>query len=375
MTAALHGIRVVEIGSIGPGPHTALMLANLGADVVRVDRPVPGVEMVPPDVDDVLRNRRTVLADLKSDDDREQLLALIEQADVLLEGFRPGVTERLGIGPDVCLDRNPRLVYARITGWGQDGPLSHVAGHDINYLALSGALNCLGQPGMPPQPPLNLLADYGGGSMLAVQGILAALLERERSGAGQVVDIAMLDGVATLMALHWNLLDNNEWSPTPGENTTDGGAPFYHTYACADGRYIAVGAVEAPFYAAVLDGLGLPSDLRATQMDRSTWPTLKQHFADLFATRTRDEWEAVFDGTDACVSPVLSPDEAAAHPHLVDRKTIETHWGRRQPAPAPRFSRSHPAAPTAPGNRIDLGDAVETWSPQRTEHVAESVRR
>ncbi|MGV9710963.1 CaiB/BaiF CoA transferase family protein [Gordonia sp. NPDC003424] len=369
MTTALSGVRVIEIGSIGPGPHAALMLANLGADVIRVDRPVPGVEMVPPDVDDILRNRRTVLVDLKADDDREQLLRLIEQADVLLEGFRPGVTERLGIGPDICLDRNPRLVYARITGWGQNGPMAQIAGHDMNYLALSGALHSIGHPGTPPLPPLNLLADYGGGSMLAVQGILAALLERERSGAGQVVDIAMIDGVNTLMALYWNQVANDAWSTTPGENTIDGGAPFYNTYECADGRYVAVGAVETPFYAALLDGLDLSADLQATQMDRTTWPELKKRFAALFAARSRDEWVTRFDGRDACVTPVLTLDEAAQHPHLTERGCIETHWGRRQPAPAPRFSRSRPESPRQPGKRIELGAAIGDWTVGRSASV------
>lgn len=366
MPSPLSGFRVIELAGIGPGPHAALQLANLGATVVRVDRPVPGVELIGAEVDDILRNRRTVLIDLKTPAGRAELLDLVAHSDVLLEGLRPGVTERLGIGPEDCLAANPGLVYARLTGWGQDGPLAQTAGHDINYLAISGALHVTSQPDRPPMPPLNLLADYAGGSLFAVQGILAALLERERSGLGQVVDIAMIDGVNSLLAVYWNLTDNGAWSPTPGSNMIDGAAPFYNCYVCSDGECIAVGAVENPFYVNLLAGLELDPELRTSQMDRSAWPELKETFAAVFRTQTREYWTDRFDGREACVTPVLSLDEAAQHPHVVERQVLETRWGRRQPAPAPRFSRSSQPIPTAPGSGVTtVSELVVEWSDDR----------
>ena len=275
-------------------------------------------------------------------------MRLVERADVLIEGLRPGITERLGVGPADCQARNPRLVYARMTGWGQDGPLARRAGHDINYIALSGVLHAIGPAGGKPVPPLNLVGDFGGGSMFLVMGVLAALWERERSGAGQVVDAAMVDGVSALAQMFWSLRACGLWSETRGTNLLDSGAPYYDTYRCADGRYVAVGALEPQFYATLLEGLGLSGVELPSQLDPAGWPTLRQRFTTAFAARTRDEWVAVFDGTDACVAPVLSFAEVAAHPHIAARGTIITLDGVTQAAPAPRFSRTAPDLPTPP---------------------------
>ena len=345
----LSGVRVVELAGIGPGPHAAMVLADLGADVVRVERPGPVGGAGERDV--TLRGRRWVRADLKSADDRARVLALVEKADVLVEGFRPGVAERLGIGPDECLSRNPRLVYGRMTGWGQQGPRAARAGHDLNYLSLTGALAAMGRPGSPPPPPLNLVADYGGGSMLLLVGVLAALVERERSGLGQVVDAAMVDGVSLLAQLVWSMRAIGAWPGPRGGNLLDGGAPFYDCYACADGRYIAVAALEPPFYAALLQGLGLSEADLPAQYDPTGWPVLREAFATTIAQRTRDEWAEAFDGTDACVTPVLTWDEAAAEGHLVERGTLIDVDGVAQAAPAPRFSRTGAAPP--PAVRVD----------------------
>lgn len=362
----LSGVRVLELGGIGPGPHAAMLLGDLGADVVRIERPEPGVQLIDAEHDTVLRNRRSVFADLKTDEGRALVLDLADRADVLIEGFRPGTLERLGISPSVCLERNPRLVYSRITGWGQDGPMAHVAGHDINYLAISGGLAAFGRPGVPPFPPLNLVADLGGGSLYAVVGILGALLEVGRSGRGQVIDAAIVDGVSSLMAMYWNLVSVGAWSLDPGTNMTDGAAPFYNTYECSDGRYIAVGAVETKFYATLLTGLGLDPADSATQHDRSRWPGRISEFATIFGSASRDEWVARFDGLDACVSPVLSLDEVADHPHIRARKTIVNLDGVLQPVPAPRFSKSPPPplrAPRRPG--VDRDEVLADWSAHR----------
>ena len=351
MPGPLVGLRVIELAGIGPGPHAAMLLADLGADVIRVERPSAGKQILQlaPTVDDqMLRGRRSVMLDLKDPAGRETMLRLVERADVLIEGLRPGVTERLGVGPADCHARNPRLVYARMTGWGQDGPLADRAGHDITYIALTGTLHAIGTAGGKPVPPLNLVGDFGGGSMFLVLGVLAALWERDRSGAGQVVDAAMVDGVSALAQMFWSLRACGLWSDQRGANLLDSGTPFYDTYACADGRYVAVGALEPQFYAALLEGLGLIGEDLPAQLDPAGWPVLRQRFTDVFATRSRDEWVAVFDGTDACVAPVLSFAEVPTHPHIAARGTVITVDGVPQAAPAPRFSRTHPDHPTPP---------------------------
>jgi alpha-methylacyl-CoA racemase len=362
MERVLAGLRVVELAGIGPSPHAAMLLADLGADVVRVERPGGGTQLVPVDKDAVLRNRRSVSADLKDPTGLVRVLRLIEKADVLIESYRPGVAERLGIGPDVCAERNPRLIYARITGWGQEGPLASQAGHDINYLALSGALNAIGRKGERPLAPLNLVADLGGGSMLAVQGTLAALHARTRTGTGQVLDIAMVDGVSALMSMFWTLTENDLWSAERGTNVIDGGAPFYDTYECADGRYIAVGAVEPVFYARLLDGLGLASSELPAQYDTSEWPSIRECFAQIFRTRDRDAWVRTFESLDACVTPVLSLAEVAHHPQIAARGTVVEAFGQRQPAAAPRFAGMPAAtymAPRVPGS--DTWAVFQEW--------------
>ena len=349
----LQGVRVVELAGIGPGPHAAMVLADLGADVVRVERPGPIGGAGDRDVS--LRGRRWVRADLKDDADRSRVMALVERADVLIEGFRPGVAERLGVGPDACLARNPRLVYGRMTGWGQEGPLAPRAGHDLNYLSITGALAAMGRVDAPPAPPLNLVADYGGGSMLLLVGVLAALVERERSGLGQVVDAAMVDGVSLLAQLVWSMRSMGAWSGPRGGNLLDGGAPFYDCYTCADGRFVAVAALEPPFYAALLSGLGLADADLPAQYDPRGWPRLREVLAEVLGTRTRDEWAEVFEGTDSCVTPVLTWDEAAAHGHLVDRGTLVEVDGVVQAAPAPRFSRTA----TPPVSEVRVGDDTD----------------
>jgi len=355
----LAGLRVVELAGIGPGPHAAMVLADLGADVVRVERPGTAGSLGADSV--TLRGRRWVRADLKDDADRAVVLRLVEHADVLVEGFRPGVAERLGVGPQVCLHRNPRLVYARMTGWGQDGPLALRAGHDLNYLSMVGALAAIGRPPAPPPPPLNLVADYGGGSMLLLVGILAALWERERSGSGQLVDAAMVDGVSLLSQLVWSMRSVGGWADERSTNLLDGGAPFYDTYACADGRYVAVAALEPQFYAALVATLGMAQEALPAQLDASGWPELRRRFTEAFATRTRDEWASVFAHVDACVTPVLTWGEAAAHPHLTARGTLLEVDGVTQAAPAPRFSRTPAHPPRPPRTGDDTGQVVGDW--------------
>lgn len=355
----LTGLRVVELAGIGPGPHAAMVLADLGADVVRVERPGPVAGMGEADV--TLRGRRWVRANLKDERDRAVVMRLVEVADVLVEGFRPGVAERLGVGPEDCAAVNPGLVYARMTGWGQAGPLALRAGHDLNYLSLTGVLGAIGRPGSPPAPPLNVVADYGGGSMLVLVGILAALWERERSGRGQVVDAAMVDGVSLLAQLTWAMRGVGAWRDERGANLLDGGAPFYDTYACADGRYVAVAALEPQFYATLLDGLGIGAEDLPPQLDPAGWPVIRDRLAAEFASRPRDHWTEVFAEVDACVTPVLSWGEAAQHPHLVARATLVDRGGMVQAAPAPRFSRTPAGDPGALAVGDDTQTVVHDW--------------
>ena len=343
----LHGLRVVELASIGPGPMCAMLLADLGADVVRVDRLEPsglGVPMAPR-FDVHGRNRRSVAIDLKAAAGREAVLRLVERADVLIEGFRPGVAERLGLGPAECHARNPRLVYGRMTGFGQAGPLAQAAGHDLNYIALTGALHAIGPAGGAPVPPLNLVGDYGGGALYLAFGLLAAVYERQSSGRGQVVDAAMVDGAASLMSLFNGLRAAGAWSAQRGENLLDGGAPFYGVYETADGRHVALGPLEPKFFAEFARRVGLPEHFVRGQHDRRLWPDMRAAIAGIVRTRTRDEWCAQLEGTDACFAPVLSLDEAPAHPHAVARASYVSIDGVTQPAPAPRFDRSVPDTP------------------------------
>jgi alpha-methylacyl-CoA racemase len=350
MAGPLQGLRVLELAGIGPGPHAAMILGDLGADVVRVERPGkgPGPQTTPSN-DYLLRNRRSVAANLKSDEDRDLVLRLIAKADVLIEGFRPGVTERLGLGPDDCAKINERLVYARMTGWGQTGPRSQQAGHDINYISLNGVLHAIGRADDRPVPPLNLAGDFGGGSMFLIVGILSALWERERSGKGQVIDAAMVDGAGVLSQMMWAFRAMGMWSDERGVNMLDTGAPYYDTYTCADGRWVAVGAIEPQFFAELLSKLGLdPADL-PDQNDRSRWPELRARLTEVFASQDRDHWAKVFADSDACCTPVLSFAEVETESHNTERSAFYRENGYLFPAPAPRFSRSVPSAPKAPG--------------------------
>ncbi|MFC9162034.1 CaiB/BaiF CoA transferase family protein [Streptomyces fungicidicus] len=348
----LSGVRVVELAGIGPGPFAAMLLADLGADVVRVDRPGgPGLG-IDPALDVTNRNKRSVIVDLKDPGGPARVLDLAERADVLIEGYRPGVAERLGVGPGDCHARNPRLVYGRMTGWGQQGPLADRAGHDIAYIALTGTLGMIGDPDRPPAVPANLLGDYAGGSLYLVVGVLAALHHARATGAGQVVDAAIVDGTAHLSAMIHGMLAAGAWQDRRGANLLDGGCPYYGTYGTADGRHMAVGALEPRFYAEFLRLLGL-EEPAGGHTDVTRWPELRERVAARFKERTRDAWAAVFDGTDACVAPVLSLGEAPHHPHLAARGTFTDHGGITQPAPAPRFSatpagiRTGPALPGA----------------------------
>ncbi len=342
MTGPLDGFRILEFGGIGPAPFAGALLADLGADVVRIDRvPRPGAAPDPPPRFDFYnRNKRSVALDLKQPKAMHATMKLIERADALLEGYRPGVMERLGLGPDVCLEANPRLVYARMTGWGQDGPLAQEAGHDINYLALSGALHCIGEAGRPPSPPLNLVADLGGGALYLAVGVLAALIAARASGRGQTIDVAMLDGVTCLMSAFQAFRQQGAWTHSRADNIVDGGAPFYRTYETKDGRYVAVGAIEPQFYAALLQAMGLADESLPDQNDRSKWPLVRERFAAMFRTRTRDEWVEAAAGRDACLAPVLDIEEAAQHPQALTRRTYAHFDGVRHPNPAPRFGRT-----------------------------------
>jgi len=365
----LQGVRVVEIAGIGPGPFCAMMLADMGAEVVRVDR-AQGVSGLPGNnqFDLINRGRRSVGVDLKHADGVETVLRLVEHADALVEGFRPGVAERLGIGPDACHERNPRLVYGRMTGWGQDGPMAQAAGHDINYIALAGALEPIGRAGERPLPPLNLIGDFGGGGMLLAFGIACALVDSQRSGKGQVIDAAMVDGAAVLMTFVHGLRSMGFWEDGRGTNLLDTGAWFYEVYETGDGKFVSVGSLEPQFYAELLRLSGLDQEDLPAQMDRDTWPAMKERLADVFRTKTRDEWCQIMEGTDVCFAPVLAMGEAPDHPHNRARGTFVEVGGVIQPGPAPRFSRTSPqisGPPPIPGQHTD--EVLAGWGFSATE--------
>jgi alpha-methylacyl-CoA racemase len=347
----LSGIRIIELAGIGPGPLAAMVLGDLGADVVRVDRIKSSFVLnVAPRYAVHTRNRRSIAIDLRKAEAAEIVLRLVTTADGLIDPFRPGVVERLGIGPEPCLKRNPKLVYGRITGWGQEGPLADKAGHDINYIALAGVLGAIGRKGEAPVPPLNLVADYAGGGMLLAVGMLAGLIESMKSGRGQVVDAAMIDGAALLLGMITGLRGAGLWSDQRGTNLLDSGAHFYEVYETRDGKHVAVGAIEPQFYANLIEKLGLADEALPAQMDRASWPAMKARFAVIFKTKTRNEWCAIMDEADTCVAPVLSMDEAPVHPHARARGAFIDVGGAIQPAPAPRFSRTPSARPeVAPG--------------------------
>lgn len=372
----LSGIRIVELAGIGPGPYGAMLLADLGADVVRIDRSgnVTGGDPDNPPADITNRSRRSVGVDLKHPDGVATVLDLVAGADALIEGFRPGVMERLGLGPEVCLERNPKLVYGRMTGWGQEGPYSQAAGHDINYIALAGALAHFGRVGEAPVPPLNMVGDFGGGGMFLAFGVVCALLEAQRSGEGQVVDTAMVDGAATLMSMFWAMKsigvhDEN----APGTNLLDTGAHFYDVFECADGKYVSLGSIEPQFYAELMRITGLAGDAEfAQQMDKSHWPHLKTRLRAVMLAKTRDEWCAEMEHTDVCFAPVLTMSEAAAHPHNVARNTFIEVAGTPQPAPAPRFSRTVAlvdSPPAHPGQHSRAVLADWGFTPERIESL------
>ncbi|GHE88505.1 alpha-methylacyl-CoA racemase [Amycolatopsis deserti] len=374
MSGPLGGVRVVELGGIGPAPFAAMMMSDLGAEVVRIDRPLGGDlgEHQQHELDLLLRGRRSIALDLKARRGQETVLRLLDRADVLLDPFRPGVAERLGIGPGPALERNPRLIYGRMTGWGQTGPLAPAAGHDINYVALAGPLAAIGRRDAPPPPVLNLVGDFGGGGMVMVVGVLAALLERAGSNRGQVIDAAMVDGTAALFASIVGFMNMGVWNGNREDNFLDGGAPYYDSYATADGRYITIGSIEPQFYTLLLDRLGLdPGEW--PQDDRSRWPALRVRLSEIFASATRDHWVEVFEGTDVCFAPVLTVDEAMAHPHLKARGTYVTEFGMRQPAPVPRFDRtpgSIQSPPCSPGEHTRA--ALADWGFAKRE-IAELI--
>ena len=359
MAGPLSGIRILEIAGIGPGPFAAMMLADMGAEVVRVDR----VQAVRDNVtgshwDVMLRGRRNVALDLKHPEGVEALLTLVEGADAIIEGFRPGVMERLGVGPDQCLARNPKLVFGRMTGWGQEGPYANSAGHDINYIALAGALAHFGRAGEPPTPPLNMVGDFGGGGMFLAFGVVCALLESQRSGKGQVVDAAMVDGSAVLMSMFWAFKNIGMFDESArGTNLLDTGAHFYDVFECADGEWVSIGSIEPQFYALLLEKTGVSAEF-AAQMDRSKWPQLKEKLAAVFRTKTRAQWNEIMEGTDVCYAPVLRMSEAAQHPHNVARNTFIEVAGITQPAPAPRYSRTITNVPTPPAHAGEHTRAV-----------------
>lgn len=373
----LAGIRIIEIAGIGPGPYGAMLLADLGAEVVRVDRAanVSGGDPDTPPGDLLARGRTSVGVDLKHPEGVATVLDLVAGADAIIEGFRPGVMERLGLGPDVCQERNPKLVYARMTGWGQDGPYAPAAGHDINYIALAGALEPLGRAGQQPTPPINLIGDFGGGGMLLALGVCAALLEARTSGQGQVIDAAMVDGAASLMTMVWSFRAMGMWQDERGTNLLDTGAHFYDTYETADGAYVSIGSLEPQFYAELLRLTGLEGEELPRQHDRSQWRALKERLAEIFRQKSRDEWCAIMEGTDVCFAPVLAPAEAPHHPHMAARDTFTEVAGVTQPAPAPRFSRTPGAIERPPphaGQHTD--DVLTEWglSPERIAELRET---
>jgi alpha-methylacyl-CoA racemase len=366
MAGPLTGYRILEIAGIGPGPFAAMLLADMGAEVIRVDRAqsVRGPAPDKPAGDLMLRGRRNIALDLKNPDGVETLLQLVEKADAIIEGFRPGVMERLGVGPDVCLARNPRLVFGRMTGWGQEGMYAQAAGHDINYLALAGSLAHFARRGEAPVPPLNMVGDFGGGGMFLAYGVVCALLEAQKSGRGQVVDTAMVDGAAVLMTMFWSFKSMGIFNENaPGTNLLDTGAHFYDVFECKDGRYVSLGSIEPQFYAELMELTGLKDDPDfARQMDQSMWPGLKERLREVFRGKTRDEWCAIMEATDVCFAPVLTMSEAAAHPHNVERRTFVEANGHMQPGPAPRFSRTVPqiGRPSAhPGQHTE--EVLREW--------------
>jgi len=359
----LQGVKIVELAGIGTGPFAGMLLSDMGADIVRVDRAAqvnPGV-FDKPNLEPLYRGRRSIGVDLKNPEGVELVLRLVEKADALFEGYRPGVTERLGLGPDDCLARNPKLVYGRMTGWGQDGPMAQAAGHDINYIALAGALAHFGRAGSKPTPPINLVGDFGGGGMFMAFGLVCGILEARASGTGQVLDVAMVDGSAVLMSMMWGLKQIGFWDEAMGSNVLDTGAPFYDTYETADGKFVSLGSLEPQFYAELIQRLGLEGEDLPAQMDRGGWDTLRDRFTALFKTKTRAEWDAILAGSDACYAPVLTMSEATNNEHIKARNTIIERDGVPQPAPAPRFSRTvaevERSAPW-PGQHTDeaLGD-------------------
>ena len=347
MAGPLQGLRVVELAGIGPGPHAAMILGDLGADVVRIERPKPGIGAAP-SKDFLLRSRRSVTADLKSEKDRDLVLKLIAKADVLIEGFRPGVTERLGLGPQDCAKLNERLIYARMTGWGQTGPRSQQSGHDMNYISLNGVLHAIGRVNEAPVPPLNLVGDFGGGSMFLLVGILSALYEREHSGKGQVIDAAMVDGSAVLAQMMFAFRHTGMWNDVRGTNMLDTGAPWYDVYECADGRHVAVGSIEPQFYAELVEKLELDPAVLPHQQDITRFPELRAILTETFLKHDRDHWAQVFKDSDACVTPILSFAEIETEPHNVERGSFYKEGDSIFPMPAPRFSRTQPGKPTPP---------------------------
>jgi alpha-methylacyl-CoA racemase len=360
----LSGYRIIELAGIGPAPMCAMLLSDMGADVIRIDRLADaGLGIAMETKYSLLnRGRRSIALDLKRPEATETVLRLVGKADALIEGFRPGVMERLGLGPDVCLASNPRLVYGRMTGWGQEGPLAQAAGHDINYIALAGALYCIGRKGEAPVPPLNLVGDFGGGALYLALGVVAGLLEAQKSGKGQVVDAAMVDGVASLMTAIYGMRGSGIWSNERGENILDTGAHYYEVYETKDGKHVAIGSIETKFYEELLQRSGLKGEELPRQNDRPSWPRMKERLKSLFLTKTRDEWCKIMEGTDICFAPVLSMDEAPAHPHNRHRATFVERGGVVQPAPAPRFSRTPSeiqCPPAAPGQHTE--EALRAW--------------
>jgi alpha-methylacyl-CoA racemase len=356
----LEGVKILEIAGIGPGPFAAMMLSDMGAEVLRIDRAqsVRGGDPAEPPADALNRGRRSLAVDLKNPEGVETVLKLVEKADALIEGFRPGVMERLGLGPDVCSERNPKLVFGRMTGWGQEGPMAQAAGHDINYIALAGALHPLGRKGEKPLPPLNLVGDFGGGGMLLAFGVACALVESQRSGKGQVVDAAMVDGASVLMTMMYGMLHMGFWQDERGVNLLDTGSHFYDTYETSDGKYVSIGSIEPQFYALLLEKTGLKDEELPRQMDRDQWPPMKEKISDIFKTKTRDEWCEIMEGSDVCFAPVLSMSEVDQHPHIAHRKTYVEVAGVKQPAPAPRFSRTPPEIVRPPAHAGQHSDEV-----------------